>query len=223
MGVLRIGHRGAAGHAPGNTLLSIETAIRIGVDLIELDIQRTRDEHLIVLHDRFLQPSTTGSGLAADHTLAEVREIRTVPDNQPIPTLTEVLEAVSGHAGLMLEIKQPRIAESVAEAVRRSGFRGPVYYASFLHDEIRRLRAADPATRAIALLEGVPMQRAAFALEARATHAGIGIECLSTDFVQALHEAGLQVFVYTVDLPEQIAFARACGVDGIISNYPDRL
>lgn len=223
MGVLRIGHRGAAGHAPGNTLLSIETAIRIGVDLIELDIQRTRDEHLIVLHDRFLQPSTTGGGLAADHTLAEVREIRTVPGNQPIPTLTEVLEAVSGHAGLMLEIKQPGIAECVAEAVRRSGFRRPVYYASFLHDEIRRLRAADPAIRAIALLEGVPMQRAAFALEAQATHAGIGIECLSTDFVEALHEAGLQVFVYTVDLPEQIAFARACGVDGIISNYPDRL
>lgn len=223
MGVLRIGHRGAAGHAPGNTLLSIETAIRIGVDLIELDIQRTRDEHLIVLHDRFLQPSTTGRGLAPDHTLAEVRQIRTVPGNQPIPTLTEVLEAVSGHAGLMLEIKQPGIAESVAEAVRRSGFPGPVYYASFLHDEIRRLRPADPAVRTIALLEGVPINPSAFALEAHATHAGVGIECLSVEFVRALHEAGLQVFVYTVDLPEQIAFARACGVDGIISNYPDRL
>jgi glycerophosphoryl diester phosphodiesterase len=223
MGVLRIGHRGAAGHAPGNTLISVQAAIRIGVDLIEVDIQRTRDEHLIVLHDRFLQPTTTGAGLAADHTLAEIQEVRTVPGNLPIPTLAEVLEAVSGHAGLMLETKQSGIGESVAEAVRRSGFPGPVYYASFLHDEICRLRAADPALRTIALLEGVPISPSAFALEARATHAGVGIECLSFEFVRALHEAGLRVFVYTVDLPEQIAFARACGVDGIISNYPDRL
>ena len=223
MCALRIGHRGAAGHAAGNTLLSIRTALRIGVDLVELDIQRTRDEHLIVLHDRFLQPSTTGAGLASEHSLAEIRELRTVPGDQPIPTLAEVLEAVNGHAGLMLEIKQSGIAEDVAAAVRAFGFAGPVTYASFLHDEIRRLRVSDPSIQTIALLEGVPIDPAGFAVRANATHAGIGIECLSADFVQALHAAGLQVFVYTVDLPEQIAFARGCGVDGIFSIYPDRL
>lgn len=223
MGALRIGHRGAAGYAPGNTLLSIRTALRLGVDLVEIDIQRTRDEHLIVLHDRFLQPSTTGAGLAAEHTLTEIRALRTVPGDQPIPTLTEVLELITGQAGLMLEIKQRGIAESVAAEVRHFGFTGPVYYASFLHDEIRRLRADDPSLQTIALFEGVPIHPANFALEANATHAGIAIECLSADFVQALQTAGLKVFVYTVDLPEQIALARACGVDGIISNYPGRL
>jgi glycerophosphoryl diester phosphodiesterase len=100
---------------------------------------------------------------------------------------------------------------------------GPAYYASFLHDEIRRLRVRDSSMQTIALFEGVPIQPASFALEANATHAGIAIECLSADFVQTLQAAGLKVFVYTVDLPEQIAMARACGVDGIISNYPDRL
>lgn len=223
MGALRIGHRGAAGHAPGNTLLSIRTALRLGVDLVEIDIQRTRDEHLIVLHDRFLQPSTTGAGLASERSLDEIRALRTVPGDQPIPTLAEVLETVSGQAGLMLEIKQRGIAESVAAAVRQLGFNGPIHYASFFHDEIRRLRAGDSGIQTIALFEGVPIRPASFALEANATHAGIAIECLSAEFVQVLHAAGLKVFVYTVDLPEQITLARACGVDGIISNYPDRL
>ena len=223
MGVLRIGHRGAAGHAPGNTLIAIAAALRIGVDLVEVDVQRTRDDHLIVLHDRFLQPSTTGRGAVSGCSLEEIRALRTVPGDLPIPTLAEVLEAVQGHAGLMLEIKSPGIAGAIVNAVRERGFRGPVYYASFLHEDIRGIREGDPSARTIALLEGVPIQPAAFAVDAEATHAGIAFECLSAAFVQSLHDAGLQVFVYTVDDPQQIAFARACGVDGIISNYPDRL
>jgi len=223
MRTLRIGHRGAAGHAPGNTLLSIAAALRIGVDLVEVDIQRTRDDHLIVLHDRLLQPSTTGRGWVSDCSLHEIRALRTVPGNQPIPTLVEVLEAVDGHAGLMLEIKSPGIAGAVVQAVHGYGFRGNVYYASFLHEEVRSIRANDAAAQTIALLEGVPVRAAAFALDAQATHAGISIESATPAFVQQLHQAGLRVFVYTVDDPQQIAFARSCGVDGIISNYPDRL
>lgn len=123
----------------------------------------------------------------------------------------------------MLEIKSPGIADAVVKAVRGRGFRGPVYYASFLHEEIHSIRASDSSARTIALLEGVPVQSAAFALDAQATHAGVSIECITAGFVQELHRAGLQVFVYTADDPQQIAFARACGVDGIISNYPDRL
>lgn len=223
MASLRIGHRGAAGYAPGNTLLSIRKALQIGVDLVEVDIQRTRDDRLIILHDRFLQPSTTGNGLVRGRSLDEIRKLRTVPGDQPIPTLTEVLEAVSGHAGLMLEMKAAGIGLSVAGAVREFAFRDPVYYASFLHEEIRSIRMRDPSAQTIALLEGVPVEAAAFALDAQATHAGISVELLSAEFVRKLHEASLKVFVYTVDDPEQIAFARSCGVDGMISNYPDRL
>lgn len=123
----------------------------------------------------------------------------------------------------MLEIKAPGIAGAVAGVVRDCAFGGPVYYASFLHEEICSIRAIYPSAQTIALLEGVPIQPAAFALDAQATHAGVAIECLSASFVKQLHNAGMKVFVYTVDDPMQIDFARRCGVDGIISNYPDRL
>lgn len=223
MAPFRIGHRGAAGHAPGNTLLSIEAALRIGVDLIEIDVQQTSDGHLIVLHDRVLHPSTTGHGDVAATSLDGIRSLRTVPGNLPIPTLDEVLACVSGRAGLMVEFKVPAIAAQTLDAVRNARFAGAVYYASFIHEELLALRALDANAPTIALLEGTPVNMPAFALDARATHAGLSIHSLSRRFVEELHKAGIQVFVWTVNEPEQIEFAKACGVDGIISNYPDRL
>jgi glycerophosphoryl diester phosphodiesterase len=223
MSCLRIGHRGAAGHAAGNTLLSIETALQLGVDLIEIDVQRTSDGHIIVLHDRHLHPSTNGTGPVAQTSLHEIRSLRTVPGNQPIPTLSEVLACVNGRAGLMIEFKVSAIAAEVVKIVANARFVGKVYYASFLHEELLAVRALDANAPTIALLEGTPVNMTAFAIDAKATHAGLSIHSLSRQFVNRLHQAGIQVFTYTVDDPDQIEFARASGVDGLISNYPERL
>lgn len=140
-----------------------------------------------------------------------------------MPTLMEVLERVSGRAGLMIEIKASGITESVEAIVREAGFRGSLFYASFLHAEILSIRARDSSATTIALLEGVPVEQTAFARDAQATHAGLAIGSLSNSFVRKLHDAGFRVFTYTVDEPEEIAYAKGCNVDGIISNYPDRL
>lgn len=223
MAFLRIGHRGAAGHAPGNTLLSIETALRIGVDLIEVDVQQTCDGYITVLHDTRCNPSTTGTGLVAEKSLAEIRSLRTVPGGEPIPTLDEVIAAVRGRAGLMIEFKSPGIAAQTISAIRSAQFPGDVYYASFLHEELLAVRTLDRNAPTIALLEGTPVNKTAFALDARATHAGLSIHSLTPRFVDELHAAGIQVFTWTVDEPEIIAFAKDCGVDGLISNYPERL
>jgi glycerophosphoryl diester phosphodiesterase len=75
----------------------------------------------------------------------------------------------------------------------------------------------------VTLFEGVPVDRTAFLRNARATHAGLALNSLSQDFVEVLHQAGFRAFTYTANEPEEIAYARQCGVDGIISNYPDRL
>lgn len=223
MPCLRIGHRGAAGHAAGNTLLSIETALRLGVDAIEIDVQQTSDDNLIVLHDRTLHPSTTGRGTVATTSLHEIRKLRTIPGDQPIPTLDEVLTCVNNRADLMIEFKVPEIAAQTLQTVRGTGFRRTVFYASFLHEELLSVRALDANAATIALLEDTPVNMTAFALDAKATHAGLSIHSLSIPFVESLHEAGIQVFTWTVDEPEQIAFAKSCGVDGLISNFPERL
>jgi glycerophosphoryl diester phosphodiesterase len=75
----------------------------------------------------------------------------------------------------------------------------------------------------MALLEAVPIVQTAFAQESGATHAGIALDSMTSEFCHALHHAGFKVFVYTVDTPQQINLARKLVVDGIISTFPDRL
>jgi glycerophosphoryl diester phosphodiesterase len=223
MKLLRIGHRGAAGYAPENTILSLEKAIAIGVDAIEIDVQGTCDGQLVVIHDWRVDRTTNGHGYVREFDLEDLRRFRTVPGDQQIPTLSEALDVVNGHAGIMIEIKASDITRLVVEAVRRAGFRSPIFYASFLHDELIRIRETETGAQTIALFEGVPVDRTAFLRNARATHAGLALNSLSQDFVEVLHQTGFRAFTYTANEPEEIAYARQCGVDGIISNYPDRL
>jgi glycerophosphoryl diester phosphodiesterase len=123
----------------------------------------------------------------------------------------------------MIEIKIPGIAAQTLHAVRNAQFPGAVYYASFLHEELLTVRTLSPTAPTIALLEGTPVNRTAFVIDARATHAGLSIHSLSRPFVDKLHESDIRVFTYTVDDPDQIEFAKSCNVDGLISNYPERL
>ncbi len=212
---LRIGHRGAAGHAPENTLLSIETALSLGADVIEIDVHRSRDGELIVIHDDRIDRTTNGSGYIRDLTSTQLRTLE-------VPTLEEAMQAVKGRASLMIELK---VRQIVPEVVRTAANNPdvPVFYASFFHSELLCVRELDPAAQTIALIEAVPVSLTAFAIEAQATHAGVAFQSLEPDFVRALKDAGLAVFTYTVDDPREIRYARSLGVDGLISNFPDRL
>lgn len=219
---LLIGHRGAAGHAPENTLLSIETALSLGVDLIEVDVHRSRDGHLIVMHDERVDRTTNGSGYIRDLTLAQLRALQ-IPPRERIPTLAEVLAAVKGKAALMIEIKVRHIVRDVVALAGSIAPEVDAFYASFLHSELVHVRELDPRAKTIALLDAVPVSPTAFAMDARATYAGIAFTTLEPDFVRELKNAGIGVFTYTVDDPRDIAYARSLEVDGLISNFPDRL
>ena len=109
MKVLRIGHRGAAGHAPENTLASIEKAIALGADLVELDVQRTRDGYLVIIHDKTVDRTTDGTGSVSRMTLATLRTLH-AGDGQRVPTLEEALQVANGRVGLIPEIKADKVS-----------------------------------------------------------------------------------------------------------------
>jgi glycerophosphoryl diester phosphodiesterase len=208
--MLKIGHRGAAGHAPENTIESIELALTMGVDVVEIDVHCSRDGHLIVMHDERVDRTTKLTG--------NIRDMRR--DQLPgVPTLDEALEAVKGKAALMIELKVRGIADDVVSTAKNEA----VYFASFLHSELLLIRELKQDAKTIALIEAAPVNPAAFALEAKATHAGLGFSSLERNAVHSLHAAGIEVFTWTVDDPRDIPLARELGVDGIISNFPDRL
>ncbi len=219
---LRIGHRGACGHAPENTLASIERAIALGCALTEVDIRRTADGALVLLHDERVDRTTNGQGLIAEMTLEDIRKLD-AGGGQTIQTLEEALATAGGRIGLILELKAEGLAYDICAIVRASGFTGPVIYASFLHEELQHVRRADPDSKTLVLFRRLPKDPAAEAVRLQATHVGLRFDTATPPLVKALHKARLPVFVYTVNKPADIRRMRSLGVDGLISNYPDRL
>ena len=133
-----------------------------------------------------------------------------------------VLAAASG-VGVILEMKTAGTGAALVDAVRASGFAGPVVYASFLHAEILGIRRMDAEARTMALMECVPVSGAAFAQDAEAQSVGLDYQFATGEFIAALHEAGLEVMLYTVNRSEMIERAIGLGADGVISDYPERV
>ncbi len=219
--VLKIGHRGAAGHAQENTLAAIQKGIALGVDFVEIDLRRTADGVLVVLHDETVNRTTNGKGRVVRLSLQEVKKLNT-GNGEHIPTLEQVLKVVAGKAGLMLELKVKGVAQQTVEAVREAGFRDPVIYASFLHDELKHVRTAHPAASLMVLFSG--LSRASVACAAKyGPYVGLRHDKATRPLVDAFHRADLLVFVYTADAPSDIQHALSLDVDGVISNFPERI
>ena len=176
----------------------------------------------MLFHDRTVNRTTNGSGSIAQLTLHELRRLD-AGQGQRVPTLDELLRSANGRIGLMLEMKVEGLGDDVVNSVRQIGFAGPVIYASFLHKEVQRVHDIDPKSSTLVLLDGVPVNPLAFVRDARATHAGIGLDSLTPGFTGALRASGIRVFTFTVNDPADIKFARSLFVDGIVSDFPDRL
>jgi glycerophosphoryl diester phosphodiesterase len=220
--VLRIGHRGAAGHAPENTLGAIHKGVALGVDFIEIDVRRTADGALVILHDETVNRTTDGKGRIDRLSLQEIKALN-AGNSETIPTLEDALKAVAGQAGLLLELKVNGMAQQAVETVRRIGFTDPVIYASFLHDELTQVRTFDPNAPLMALFGRLPRNPVVRAVTHGASHVGLRYDTATHRLVEACHRAGLLVCIYTADTPRDIQHGLSLGVDGVISNYPERI
>ena len=119
------GHRGAAELEPENTRLSIQKAIDLGVDQVEIDVHLTRDQHLVVIHDATVDRTTNGQGAVADFTLEEVKRLD-AGKGERIPTLQEVIDLVRGKVVLQIELKGPDTAEPVVRTVEQNNIENEV-------------------------------------------------------------------------------------------------
>jgi len=232
---LRIGHRGAAGTRPEHTRASFERALELGVDMIELDVQLTRDGALVVLHDLELGRTLPGSGPVRTYPLEELRRLDAGGWFDPafggerVLTLGDVFELVGTHAALNVEIKSPEsdweeTASRLVRVLRERGRMGDTIVSCFAPGALDRVRAFDADVR-LGVLWQKPQRealwRTAGDLGAVSVHpywalAGEGL-------VREAHQRGYAVHVWTVNEAEAITRLGACGVDGIISDFPERL
>ena len=223
--ITRIGHRGAAGYAPENTLASLQYAIGLGLDFAEFDVRRTHDDVLILLHDKTVDRTTNGKG-PVDHSSFRDLKALDAGHGNSIPSLEEALRLADGKIGVILEIKVQGIAQDCVETVQHLRFHSPVIYASFLLDELSDIRDADRQAATMALFSNLPSDPRGIAATVRpsqATHVGLRHDTITSDLIQELHQAGWLVFAYTVNEPAAIQRLKAYGIDGIISDFPDRL
>jgi glycerophosphoryl diester phosphodiesterase len=191
--------------------------------MVEVDLRMTSDGRLVLLHDETIDRTTNKTGRLRQLSLEQVRKLNAGSD-QPIPTLEEALDA-AGHAlGMILELKEAGIGAEAAATVRRVKFEGFVIYASFLTDELIRVRSADSRTAIMPLFEEtLPTEPIHEAVTLQASQAGFDYRTLTPELVKTSHEAGIRVFAYTANDPVAIRHLRDLEVDGIISDFPDRI
>lgn len=223
---LCIGHRGARGHAPENTLLSIDTGIRLGADMIEFDVQRCEDQ-LVVIHDPRLERTTNGKGRVEDARFDYLRGLD-AGQGQQVPTLQEVLDLVEARVSVNVEIKSAggtagRVATVLREALADGWSASQFLVSSFHLPELYEFKQAVPEIPIAALVCGVPLDWAACAAELGAHALNVSGEFADVRLLQDAHSRGIKVYVYTVNHPDDIRTLRDAGFDGVFSDYPDRV
>lgn len=223
-----IAHRGYSGVSPENTRPAFENAVDIGADMIELDVQLTGDGQAVVFHDGDLLRITGCEGTIADYSLEELRQVDAglwfAPafEGERIPTLAEVLELVRGSdLNIYLELKDigdvEGFEETVLSVVREYDMQDRCLMASFQYEYLRHFKELDER---IQVLFNTSSGSLTLAEEFPADYYGLNVEVITPDLVEAVHNAGGQAYVWTVNTPVQMRNVVEMGVDGIVTNEP---
>jgi len=219
--MLRIGHRGARAYAPENTLASFKKAIEIGVDAVELDVRKTKDNQLVVIHDADVKRTTNGKGLVSEFTLKEIKSFST-EGGEKIPTLEEALDFLDTKVKVFIELKEAGVERQVLSIVHEKGLERSVVVVSFLEDVLKKVRELDKDIE-IGLIYAKHKNPIKAALELKANYLLALYRFTHTANVKKAHENGLKVVVWTINNPEEVEEYAKKGVDGIASDKPDIL
>jgi glycerophosphoryl diester phosphodiesterase len=219
--VLVIGHRGAAGYAPENTLASFEKAIALGVDMIELDVHLAKTGELVVIHDKTVRRTTAVAGRVKDMTASSMQALG-------IPLLSEVFDLVQRRVKINIELKGDHTAWPVGQLiehyVKDKGWQySDFLVSSFDRSQLLTLYHRYPAIPRAALLSRLPRSLPSLLARLAPYTINMNVEQVTQGFIEQVHLAGIKLYVWTVNDPHTISQMTAWGVDGIFSDYPDRI
>ena len=220
--ILNIGHRGASGGFPENTIAAFLAAVDAGAQMCELDVQLSGDGAVVVIHDDTVDRTTNGRGAVSDMSLANLKRLD-AGRGERIPTLDEVFARTSGKCGLNIELKGGLVEREVAALMRKWNAIDTSMVSSFDWSKLAAIREIDRGIRIGVLAEekAPAMLEKAAQLQAYAINPRFDI--VTPELCDDAHSRGLKVLVWTVDTPEAMRLQIGYGVDGIMTNYPARL
>lgn len=224
---LIIGHRGAMGHETENTIASIEKALELGVDMIEIDVFKIASDEIVVFHDDELDRLTNATGNIESYTKQNLDTVVLVGNHQ-IPTLEEVMSTINRRVPLNIELKGANTAIGVKTIIdaciaNKSWDKDDIVISSFNWDELKVMRQIDPSIAIAVLTEYNPLDAIEIADELGAIAINPNFENVTQEICNELHANGFKIYTWTVNEPADLERISAFGVDGIFTNYPERM
>ena len=231
--MLAIAHRGASGYAPENTFAAFRKATAMGAGFIETDLQLSRDARLVAIHDATVNRTTNGQGAVHDLTLAELRRLDAGSwfgsefAGERIPTIEEILDFAKKHDMVFyLELKPSGSwggEHALISALRESGEIARTVVISFDPPILANVRKIEPTVMTGLLFDGQISDPLAKAMEIGARQLAVRGSLVTPRLLKQARRLDLQVVCWTVNHPAHMRLLVEAGVDGIISDYPDRL
>ncbi|MFQ5352274.1 MAG: glycerophosphodiester phosphodiesterase [Candidatus Binatia bacterium] len=229
-----LGHRGASGTHPENTLVSFRVAVEAGADGFEFDVQLSRDGVPVVIHDDVLERTTDGTGCVADRDADYLGGLDAGSwrgdefATARLPLLDEVLAEFSGRCVMNLELKpdsrRQELVRSVLESARRFQAFDSVVFSSFDFQSLRVLRAEAPRARIGVLCKpGEEPAALGFARECGACNLHPHVSVVNAELLRDCAEAGLGLWTWNANDKEEATRLFGLGVDAVFSDFPERV
>lgn len=243
-GPIIIAHRGASGYAPENTIAAFEKAIELRADMIELDVHLTKDGVVVVIHDETLDRTTNKTGLVKDYNWDEIKDADAGSwkgeefKGEKLPTLDESIKHINGRVKLLIEIKDggdfyPGLEKAVWEVVKANNAQSWCEVQSFSQDAVEIFHSLNTGLPLYKLVVGnIPVLPVHVDIKLKGggvlkykeyTGVNPNKKFVRKRIVKKLHARGQKIYVWTVNKEEDMKKIVEKGVDGIITNYPDRL
>ncbi|AMR02995.1 MULTISPECIES: glycerophosphodiester phosphodiesterase [Bacillus cereus group] len=243
--IKNIAHRGASAYAPEHTIAAYQLGQQMNGDYIEIDLQMTKDGHLVAMHDETLNRTTNGTGLVKEHTLEEIKQLNAGSffngkypnlakkefENVKVPTLTEILETFGHNANYYIETKSPDeypgMEEKLLEIINHYEIHDKVIIQSFSEESLQKIHSLNSNISIVQLLPYKKVvQLTKLEIEKYKMYCiglGMNYKYIDSDYVKKIKKSGLEVHPFTVDNENDMKKLLAWGVDGMFTNYPDHL
>ncbi|PHG52450.1 glycerophosphodiester phosphodiesterase [Bacillus toyonensis] len=243
--IKNIAHRGASAYAPEHTIAAYKLGQQLKGDYIEIDLQMTKDGHLLAMHHETVNRTTNGKGLVKEHTLEEMKQLNVGSffnekypnlakkefENAKVPKLKEIIEMFGHNANYYIETKSPDeypgMEEKLLEIIKYYQISDKVIIQSFSEESLQKihsLHANIPLVQLLSYQKSVQLNE--LEIEKYKTYCiglGMNYKYIDSAYVKKIKKHGLEVHPFTVDNEKDMKKLLSWGVDGMFTNYPDRL
>ncbi|PGS43826.1 glycerophosphodiester phosphodiesterase [Bacillus cereus] len=243
--IKNIAHRGASAYAPEHTIPAYKLGQQFKGDYIEMDLQMTKDGHLVAMHDETVNRTTNGTGLVKEQTLEEIKKLNAGSffnekhpslakkefEDAKVPTLEEIIETFGHGANYYIETKSPDeypgMEEKLLEIIKHYEISDNVIIQSFSKESLQKIHSLDVTIPLVQLLSyKKAVQLTELEIKKYKTYCiglGMNYKYIDSAYVKRIKKHGLEVHPFTVDNETDMKKLLLWGVDGMFTNYPDRL